>query len=213
MALRSSGTDAQFLRNMHSKKYFVSFPSVKSRNFIFYELHNYIVLGGSVSSSIGRLATISSPCIYNGSVVKTKIWDFYNELIGLISYRELRESSGTLPCPIYAKLHMAAALLDSSIQPVSDSQVRSVSAQSCRCGYTVQWRFWLPWCCCTVSDKLPHIWNSEPSFNHDIVSPAAFTIHALTDLVLFEKVHVLIACKLTALIWIHCINSKQLWKW
>ena len=31
------------------------------------------------------------------------------------------ESSGTLPCPIYAKLHMATALPDSSIQPVSDS--------------------------------------------------------------------------------------------
>lgn len=41
---------------------------------------------------------------------------------------------------------------------------------------------------------------SEPSFNHDIVSPPAFTIHALTDLVLFEEIHVLIACKLTALI-------------
>ena len=40
----------------------------------------------------------------------------------------------------------------------------------------------------------------EPSFDHDIVSPPAFTIHALTDLVLFEKVHVLIACELTALI-------------
>ena len=40
----------------------------------------------------------------------------------------------------------------------------------------------------------------EPSFNHDIVSPPAFTIHALTDLVLFEEIHVLIACKLTALI-------------
>ena len=40
---------------------------------------------------------------------------------------------------------------------------------------------------------------SEPSFNHDIVSPPAFTIHALTDLVLFEEIHVLIACKLTAL--------------
>ena len=33
----------------------------------------------------------------------------------------------------------------------------------------------------------------ELSFNHDIVSPAAFTIHALTDLVFFEKVYVLIA--------------------
>ena len=41
---------------------------------------------------------------------------------------------------------------------------------------------------------------SEPSFNHDIVSPPAFTIHALTDLVFFEEIHVLIACKLTALI-------------
>ena len=40
----------------------------------------------------------------------------------------------------------------------------------------------------------------EPSFNHDIISLTAFTIHALTDLVLFEKVYVLIACELTALI-------------
>ena len=40
----------------------------------------------------------------------------------------------------------------------------------------------------------------EPSFDHDIVSPPAFTIHALTDLVLFEEIHVLIACKLTSLI-------------
>ena len=40
----------------------------------------------------------------------------------------------------------------------------------------------------------------EPSFDHDIVSPPAFTIHALTDLVFFEKVYVLIACKLAALI-------------
>ena len=31
---------------------------------------------------------------------------------------------------------------------------------------------------------------SEPSFNHDIVSPAAFTIQALTDLVLFERYNI-----------------------
>lgn len=30
----------------------------------------------------------------------------------------------------------------------------------------------------------------EPSFNHDIVSPAAFTIQALTDLVLFERYNI-----------------------
>ena len=34
---------------------------------------------------------------YNGSVVKTKIWDFYNELIWWISYKEHGENSGSLP--------------------------------------------------------------------------------------------------------------------
>lgn len=47
------------------------------------------------------------------------------------------------PEPFYAKLHMATALPDNSIQPVSDSQVRSDAAQSCRCEYTVQWQLWV----------------------------------------------------------------------
>ena len=47
------------------------------------------------------------------------------------------------PEPFYAKLHIATALPDNSIQPVSDSQVRSDAAQSCRCEYTVQWQLWL----------------------------------------------------------------------
>ena len=34
---------------------------------------------------------------YNGSVVKTKIRDFYNELIWWISYKEHGENSGSLP--------------------------------------------------------------------------------------------------------------------
>ena len=72
-----------------------------------------------------------------------KCLDFYNELIWLISYREHWESSGTLPCPIYAKLHMATALPDSSIQPVSDRQVQNDASQNCKCGYTVRWRLWL----------------------------------------------------------------------
>ena len=42
--------------------------------------------------------------------------------------------------------------------------------------------------------------TAKPSFNHDIVSPAAFAIHALTDMVLFEKIHVFAACKLTSLV-------------
>ena len=47
------------------------------------------------------------------------------------------------PEPFYAKLHMATALPDNSIQLVSDSQVRNDAAQSCRCEYTVQWQLWL----------------------------------------------------------------------
>ena len=47
------------------------------------------------------------------------------------------------PEPVYAKLHMATALPDSSIQPVSYNQVQNDAAQSCKCGYTVRWQFWL----------------------------------------------------------------------
>ena len=42
------------------------------------------------------------------------------------------------PDPIYAKLHMASTLPDSSIQPVFGNQVKNGAAQSCRCGYTVR---------------------------------------------------------------------------
>lgn len=42
------------------------------------------------------------------------------------------------PEPFYAKLHMATALPDNSIQLVSDSQVRDDAAQSCRYEYTVR---------------------------------------------------------------------------
>lgn len=35
-------------------------------------------------------------------------------------------------------------MLDSSIQPVSDSQVRNDAAQSCKYEYTVRWQLWLP---------------------------------------------------------------------
>ena len=75
---------------------------------------------------------------YSGSVVKTKIEDFYNELIWWTSYKEHWENSGTLPSSIYAKLHMASALPDSSIQPVFGNQVQNGAAQSYRCGYNVR---------------------------------------------------------------------------
>ena len=41
---------------------------------------------------------------------------------------------------------------------------------------------------------------AKSAFNHDVVCPAAFSIHALTDMVFFEKCYVLGACKLTSLI-------------
>ena len=40
----------------------------------------------------------------------------------------------------------------------------------------------------------------EPSFNHDIIGPAAFSVHALTDLVFLQEFHVLMTGKLTALV-------------
>ena len=56
----------------------------------------------------------------------------------VISYKEHGENSGILPKSIYAKLHMATALPDSSIQPVFGNQVQNGAAQSCRYGYNVR---------------------------------------------------------------------------
>src|SRR5574344_326245 len=41
---------------------------------------------------------------------------------------------------------------------------------------------------------------AEPTFNHDIISPTAFTIHALANSILFYKVNILLTCELAALI-------------
>ena len=41
---------------------------------------------------------------------------------------------------------------------------------------------------------------TEPTLNHDVVCPATFSIHALTDAVFLYKVNVLLTCKLTALV-------------
>ena len=42
--------------------------------------------------------------------------------------------------------------------------------------------------------------TAEPSLNHDIIRPTAFLIHALTDSVLFHKIYIALAGKLTFLI-------------
>ena len=41
---------------------------------------------------------------------------------------------------------------------------------------------------------------AEPTLNHDVVSPTAFSIHTLTDTIFFYKVNVLLTCELTTLI-------------
>ena len=42
--------------------------------------------------------------------------------------------------------------------------------------------------------------TAEPSFNHDVISQAAFAIHALPDSVILYKVNVALTGKLTSLI-------------
>lgn len=40
----------------------------------------------------------------------------------------------------------------------------------------------------------------KPALNHDIVRPAAFSIHALADAVSFYEINALLTCKLTSLV-------------
>lgn len=42
--------------------------------------------------------------------------------------------------------------------------------------------------------------TAKPPFNHNVIRPTAFSIHALTNLVLLEEIHIFIARKLTSLI-------------
>lgn len=81
---------------------------------------------------------------YSGSIVKTKMLDFYNELIWWASYKGHGENSETLPRSIYAKLHMATTLPDSSIHPVFGNQEQHGVSQNCKCGYMLRSQLWLP---------------------------------------------------------------------
>ena len=47
---------------------------------------------------------------------------------------------------------------------------------------------------------------AEPALDHNVICPAAFSIHTLTDSIFLYKVNVLLACKLTAL-----IRIQNLW--
>ena len=48
--------------------------------------------------------------------------------------------------------------------------------------------------------------TAEPALNHDVVSPATLSIHALTDAVFSYEVNILLTCKLTSL-----IRVQNLW--
>lgn len=41
---------------------------------------------------------------------------------------------------------------------------------------------------------------AEPALDHNIVCPAGFTVHALADMQSFQKLFILVACKLASLI-------------
>ena len=75
---------------------------------------------------------------YSGSLVKTKTQDFYNELIWLISSKEMGKQWNIPQIHICIKLHMAIALPDSSMKLVFDNQVQNDVVQSYTCGYIVQ---------------------------------------------------------------------------
>lgn len=47
---------------------------------------------------------------------------------------------------------------------------------------------------------------SKPAFNHDIIGPTALAVHALTDFVILNKIYILLAGKLAAL-----IRIQNLW--
>lgn len=41
---------------------------------------------------------------------------------------------------------------------------------------------------------------AEPPFNHNIIRPAAFTIHTLPDAIFFHKIYIFLTCKRASLI-------------
>ena len=41
---------------------------------------------------------------------------------------------------------------------------------------------------------------TKPTLNHDVISPATFPVHTLTDTIFSNEINVLLACKLTTLI-------------
>lgn len=72
---------------------------------------------------------------------------------------------------------MATALPDSSIQPVSDSQVQNDAVQSCKYGYTVR-------CSSGIFDVIVLcqvgffiLEAAKPALNHNVVCPAAVPIN------------------------------------
>ena len=104
------------------------------------------------------------------------------------------------PASIYAKLHKSTTLPDSSIQPVFCNQVQNGVSQSCRCVYIANSSSGLTDVAVLCQIDLLVLETAEPSFNHDVICPVAFAIHALPDSVILYEVNIVLTGKLTALI-------------
>ena len=50
---------------------------------------------------------------------------------------------------------------------------------------------------------------AEPSFDHDIICPSAFPVHALTNAIFFDEVNVLLACELATMIGIYVMSTDH----
>ena len=139
--------------------------------------------------------------MYSGSVVKTKILYFYNKLIWLISNRVYGEDSETLPnLHICIKLYPAIALLDIAFSRCVVVKGRRASFKVVSVDVTSNRSSCFLDVVILRQINLLVLETAKPAFNHDAVSPATFSVHALADIIFFYKLNILLACKLATLI-------------
>ena len=104
------------------------------------------------------------------------------------------------PIPRYAKLHRATTLPDSSIQPVSGTRVRMTALKVVGVDIPPYGSPCLPDVIVLRQICFFILEAAEPSLNHDVICPPAFSVHTLTDSIFLYEVNVLLTCELTSLI-------------
>ena len=95
---------------------------------------------------------------------------------------------------------MARALLDSSTQLMFCNQEQNGIFQSCKCGCNVNHSSGLLDGVILQQIGFFILEAVKSTLNHDVVNPAAFSAHALADIIFFYKVNVPLAHKLANLI-------------